>query len=95
MSKGSFNHGSSVGPAGTSAVVLAPSMDCETKLYPKGGNQVIGSNTDQSTYCSKLVGTIAAFTFLDIFVLHHNITVSYITIALDRRSALYQSGGDT
>ena len=38
VSNGSFNPESLTGPAGTSAVVLAPSTKCSAKLYAKGNN---------------------------------------------------------
>ena len=38
VSDGSFNPESSTGPAGTSAVVLAPSTECSAKFYAKGNN---------------------------------------------------------
>ena len=37
-SDGSFNPESLIGPAGTSAVVLAPSTECSAKFYAKGNN---------------------------------------------------------
>ena len=36
VSNGSFNPDSSISSAGTLAFVLAPSIDCDTKLYAKG-----------------------------------------------------------
>ena len=41
VSDGSFNPDSSLGPVGTSAVVLAPSINCATKFDAKGNNWVI------------------------------------------------------
>ena len=38
VSDGAFNPDSSLGPTGTSAVVLAPSTNCATKFYAKGNN---------------------------------------------------------
>ena len=38
VSDGSFNPESSTGPAGTSAVVLAPSTKCSAKFYAKANN---------------------------------------------------------
>ena len=64
----SFNHVSSVKPTGTSAVVLAPSVDYDIQLYAKGSNWATGSHKDQSAYCSKLAGVILALTILDVLV---------------------------
>ena len=72
VSNGSFNLDSSFGPTGTSAVVLAPFTNYETKLYAKGNNWVTGSKADQSAYRSELVGIIAALNIL--------ISLSAITI---------------
>ena len=83
-----------IGPAGTSAVVLAPSTECEAKLYTKGTNWVTGSGEDQSAYRSELAGVISALTTLDVLVRHHNITDGSVTIVLDGDSALIQSDGD-
>ena len=94
VSNGLFNPDSSVGPTGTSAVVLAPFVDYNTKLYAKGNNWVPGSKKGQSMYCSKLAGVILALTDLDVPVHHHNITVGSVTITLDGESALDQSGGN-
>ena len=94
VSDGSFNPASLIGPAGTSAVVLAPSTNCPAKFYAKGNNWVTGSREDQSAYQSELAGVIAALTMLDILVRHHDLTEGSITIALDVDSALIQSGRD-
>ena len=94
VSDGSFNPESLIGPAGTSAVVLAPSTNCPAKFYAKGNNWVTGSREDQSAYRSELAGVIAALTMLDIIVHHHDLTEGSITIALDGDFALIQSGGD-
>ena len=48
VSDGSFKEETLIGPAGTSAVVLAPSTECEAKLYTKGTNWGTGSGDDQS-----------------------------------------------
>ena len=42
-----FTPDSSLGPAGTSAVVLAPSTNCATKFYAKGNNWVTGAKIGQ------------------------------------------------
>ena len=68
VSDGSFNPDSSLGPAGTSAVVLAPSTNCAIKFYAKGDNWVTGTKIDQSAYRSELAGVIAALTMFDVFV---------------------------
>ena len=47
VSDGSFKEETLIGPAGTSAAVLAPSTECEAKLYTKGTNWVTGSGDDQ------------------------------------------------
>ena len=94
VSNGSFNPESLIGPADTSAVVLAPSTKCPTKFYARGNNWVTGLDEDQSAYRSELAGVIAALTILDVLVRHHNITDEAVTIALDGDSALIQSGGD-
>ena len=71
VSDGSFNPESLIGPAGTSAVVLAPSTKCSAKFYAKGNNWFTGSREDQSAYRSELAGEITALTMLDILVRHH------------------------
>ena len=68
VSDGLFNPDSSLGPVGTSAVVLAPSTSCATKFYAKGNNWVIGTKTDQSAYRRELASVIAVLTILDVFV---------------------------
>ena len=90
----SFNPDSSLGPTGTSAVVLAPSTNCETKFYAKGNNWVTGSKINRSAYHSELTGFIAAFAILDVLFRHHDRTSGSVTIALDGELALNQSGGD-
>ena len=94
VSDGSFNPESSTGPAGTSAVVLAPSTKCSARFYAKGNNWVTGSGDNQSAYRSALAGVIAALTIVDVLVRHHKITDGAVTIALDSDSALIQSSGD-
>ena len=94
VSDGSFNPESLVGPAGTSAVVLAPLTECPAKFYARGNNWVTGSGEDQSAYRSILAGVIATLTILDVLVRHHNRMDGAVTIALDSDSALIQSGGD-
>ena len=90
----SFNPESLIGPAGTSAILLAPSTKCSTKVYVKGNNWVTGAAEDQSAYRSELAGVIAVLTIIDVLVRHHDITEGAVTIALDGDSALIQSGGD-
>ena len=46
VSDGSFNPESSTGPAGTSAIVIAPSTKYSVKFYAKGNNWVTGSGDD-------------------------------------------------
>ena len=94
VSDGSFNPESLLGPASSSAVVLAPSTECPAKFYARGNNWVTGAGGDQSTYRSKLAGGIATLTILDILVCHRNITDGADTIVLDGDSTLIQSGGD-
>ena len=94
VSNGSFNPESSTGPAGTSAVVLALSIECSAKFYAKWNNWVTGSGDDQSAYRSELAGVISALTILDVLVRHYKITAGVVTITLDGDSALIQSGGN-
>ena len=88
VSDGSFNPESLTGPAGTSAVILAPSTKYSAKFYAKGNNWVTGPSDDQSAYRNELAGVIAALTILDVLVRHNKITDGAITIALDGDSAL-------
>lgn len=83
VSDGSFNLDSSIGPASMSNVILAPLVECDTKLYANGNNWVTSSKWDQSAYRSKLVGVIVALTILDVLVRHHNIPEVLVTITLD------------
>ena len=94
VSNGSFNSDSLLGPAGTSAVVLVPFTNSETKLYAKRNNCVTKLNEDQSAYYSELAGIITTLTILDVLVRHHDLTWGSVTIALDSESALNQSRGD-
>ena len=94
VSDGSFNPDSSLGPAGTSATVVAPSTNCTTKFYAKRNNWVTGSKTNQSAYRSEFADVIAALTMLDVLVRHHNLTSGTVTIALDGESALIKSYSD-
>ena len=48
VSNGSFNTESLIGPAVTSVVAIAPSLNCPVKFYAKGNNWVTGSRKDQS-----------------------------------------------
>lgn len=91
---GSFNPESSMGPTGTSAIVLAPSTECPDKFYAKGNNWVTGSGAHQSAYRSEIAGVISALTMSYVLVLHYKITDGAVTIALNGDSALIQSGGD-
>ena len=94
VSNGSFNPESLIGPAGTSAVVFAPSTECPAKFYARGNNWVTESGEDQSAYRSELARVISALAILDILVRHHDITDGAVTIALDDDSALIQSDCD-
>ena len=94
VSDNSFNPDSSLGSAGTSAVILAPSTNCTIKFYAKGNNWAAGLKIDQSAYHSELAGVIAALTMLDVLVRHHDLTSGAVAIALDGESVLIQSGGD-
>ena len=94
ISDGSYEANSSIGKAGTSAVILAPSTICQPKHWVKGYNQVTGPEESQSVYRSELAGVIAGLTILDILVRHHNIIEGSVTIALDGRTTMKESGGD-
>jgi len=94
VSGGSFKPNSAISKAGTSAVILAPSTICQPKHWVKGWNWVTGPEASQSTYRSEMAGVIAAFTVLNILERHHNITEESVTIALDRETAMKESGGD-
>ena len=94
VSDRSFDIDSSVGPTGTSAVILTPSTTCAANLFAKGWNWDTGSKFDKSAYRSKLAGIIAAVTILDILVWRYAITTGSVTIALDGKSDLNESAGD-
>ena len=94
VSDGSFNPDSSLGPAGTSAVVLTLSPNCTTKFYAKGNNWVTGAKKYQTAYRSELAGVIVALTILDVLVCHRDLISGNVTIALDGESELIQNGGD-
>ena len=64
VSDGSFNPESLIGPAGTSAVVLAPSTKCPAKFYARGNNWVTGSGETQLAYRSEFAGVISALTIV-------------------------------
>ena len=70
----SFNPASLLGPAGSSAVIIASSTKYNKKCWNKGCNWVTGPESSQSAYCSELAGVISSLTILDILVRHHNIT---------------------
>ena len=94
MSNSCFHPDLSVGPIGTSAVVLALSVKCKTKFYAKGFNRVTGLMKDQSAYCRELTGVISTLTMLYMPLWNYKIPVGSVTITLDRESALTQSGDD-
>ena len=94
VSDGSFNEASPLGPAGTSAVILASSTSCHKKHWTKGFNWVTGPGSSQSAYRSELAGVISALTIVDILVCHNNITEGAITFALDGKTAMEESRGD-
>ena len=77
LSDSYFSPDTSLGPTGTSSVVLAPSTNCAAKFYAKGNNWVTGSQTEQSAYCSELAGVIAALTILDVLVRHHDLVTVF------------------
>ena len=54
VSDGSFNPKSSIGPAGTSSVILAPSETSESSQCVTGANWITGTKEDQSAYRSEL-----------------------------------------
>ena len=83
-----------IGPAGTSAVILAPSTECHQRFWTKGWNWVTGPEALQSVYCSKLAGIVSSLTILDILVRHHSITKGAATIAFDGKTDMDKSRGD-
>ena len=94
VSDASFESESPIGPAGTSAVILALSTECDTKFYAKGFNWITGSKSALLDCRSKLAGVILALTILDILVRHHNITEGAVTIVLDGKNAMDDNQGD-
>ena len=91
VSDGSFNPKSPIGPAGTSAVILAPSETSERSQYVTGANWITGTKEDQSAYRSELGGIIAGLKILDAVVRYKNITTGAVEIALDTDSAIDES----
>ena len=88
VSDGSFEQNSPIGPAGTSAVILASSTSSHQHHWARGENWVTGPAESQSPYRSKLAGVIAGLTIINILVRHHNITKGGVTLALDRLTAI-------
>ena len=70
VSDGSYEASSSIGKAGTSVVILAPSITSQKKYWTKGWNLVTGPEALQSAYRSDLAGVISSLTILDILVRH-------------------------
>ena len=54
----------------------------------------MGSKLDQSAYHSELAWVLSVLIILNALVYHQNITDGSITIVLDRKSTLNNSGGD-
>ena len=94
VSDGSFNHTSSIGPVGRSAVILAPSTECHKRHWVKGCNWATGPASLQLAYCSELAGVIASLTVIDILVRYHIITEGAVTIASDGKTAMEEASGD-
>ena len=94
VSDGSFKRNSSIGQAGTSAVILAPSTTCQPQHWARGENWVIGPDKSQSAYRNELAGVIAGLSIIDILVRHHNITDGGVTLALDGEKAMQECAGD-
>lgn len=94
-SDSSFNPDSHIGPGGTSAVALAPSVDCVTGVYTTSHNYVPGSKVDQSTYRSKLAKVIAILTFFNILARYNKITELSVDIVLESELVLNQSKGNS
>ena len=94
VSDGSFNPSSPIGPVGTSAVILAPSIEGPKKHWAKDCNWVTGPASSQSAYRSELAGVIASLTVINTLVRHHSITEGAVTIALDGKTAMEEASGD-
>ena len=94
VSDESFERNSPIGPAGTSAVILAPSTSCHQQHWAREDNWVTGLVESQSPYRSELAGVIAGLTIIDILVCHHNITEGGVTLALDGLTAMEECAGD-
>ena len=65
---GSYDHASSIGPAGFSAVILAPSTQYQKTCWTKVCNLVTGPESSQCDYGSELAVVISFLTILDILV---------------------------
>ena len=81
ISDGFFNPNSPIGPAGTSAVILAPSDTSEKSPCATGANWITGTKGDQSAYRSKLGGIITGLTIIDAVVRYKNILSGAVEIA--------------
>ena len=89
-----FERNSPISPAGTSAVILAPSTSCHQQHWARGENWVTGPVESQSPYRSKLKCVIAGLIIINILVRHYNITESGVTLALDGLTAMEECAGD-
>ena len=93
VSDSSYDPTSCIGPAGLSAVIMAPSTDMQDKRHwVKGRNWVTVPPSSQSAYRSELAAVIASLTMLDIIIRHDDITEGAVTVTLDGLTAMQQAG---
>ena len=86
-----FDPVSLIGSAGSSAIILTSSTECNAKFWTRACNWVTGLESSQFIYCSKLAGVILALTILDVLVQHSNITEGAVTIVSDGKIDMDES----